>query len=391
MNFSSLDGPAARGHKLDYGATYSRRGNGLTYGWSTSRINNAVVRDDPRWVNPKAESNIVMGRASWNIAVPNGWYDVKVLMGDPSIADNVDYRLDAEGSPIVKGRPYTTKFPFVEGQEKIQVTDGKLTLTSNSEAVGNRLAAISILATPGPTNVVESADIAWSITPDVTSPVYRAESGAVRVGDKLYVMGGFTQGYNDVTNRVDILDIKTNTWTQGRTMPGAPTHFGAASDGRFIYLAGGQYGPQLSIKGTSEVWRYDIARNRWQAFGNLPEVRFGGQMSYVNGKLHFFGGNDTSRVRARAEHWILDLARTSRGWQTAPALPQATDHHSQIVVNNQLYCIGGEVEHGTSYLSNAGLFRYDDASNRWETLASMPVASSHVEAATVTDGKRIFL
>ena len=389
VDFTNSTSSAARGHKLDYGAGYGRRGNGLTYGWSTSRISSAVVRDSA--YPSQAESNIVMGSASWSMNVPNGWYDVRVLMGDPTITTGVDYRLNVEGQVLANGKPYEPNHPFVEGYTTVQVTDGRLTLTSADRAVGNRLATVTIIGRTEPTTARDGIGIAWQQTSSVQSPLYRAESGAVRVGNKLYVMGGFTESYDNTTSRVDILDIPSGTWSSGAAMPGPNTHFGAASDGQYIYVAGGQYGPQLSIDGSSEVFRYDIANDTWSSFGNLPDIRFGGQMAYLNGRLHFYGGNDATRVRSRPEHWVLNLGSSNRTWRTAAPLPQATDHHSTIVVNNAIYVIGGEVEHGTSYLQNSGLFRYNDAANTWTKLADLPIASSHHEASTLTDGKRIFL
>jgi N-acetylneuraminic acid mutarotase len=211
------------------------------------------------------------------------------------------------------------------------------------------------------------------------------------VGDKLYVFGGFYDNYEKVTGRLDILDLNTGRWSRGRPLPGAQTHFGAGTDGRYLYLAGGQYGPGLSPIGTSEAWRYDTQTDRWTAFAPIPDVRFGGQMQYLDGRLHFVGGNDTSRVRSRSEHWIFEIDRPDKGWYVGSPLPMVTDHHSSIVVQNQLYVLGGEVEHGTSYLSNSGMYRYDARANRWITMPDLPEALSHVEAATLTDGKRIFV
>jgi N-acetylneuraminic acid mutarotase len=388
INFQPRNVDAPRGYKVDYGAKYGTRGNGLRYGWSSDRTRAAVFHDSPAFDSLRGETNVLMGTASWSIAAPNGWYVVRVLMGDPTQKTG-DYRLNAEGKPIVKGEPYPG-FPWIEGNSVVHVTDGKLTLTSDSKSVNNRLDSVAISRTSAPATTPQGTRIRWART-GFNSPIHRAESATVRVGNKLYVMGGFTNQYFTVTGRVDILDLKTMKWSRGAPLPGAQTHFGAASDGKSIYITGGQYGPLLSNRGTTQSWRYDIAANKWSTFVPLPTIRFGGQMSYVNGKLHFTAGDDKTRVRAQNEHFVLDLSRIRKGWYQAAPLPMPTDHHSQIVVNNQLYALGGEVEHGTSYLTNDGLYRYDENANRWITLAHMPQGSSHTEAATLTDGKRIFV
>ena len=389
VNFSPEDAPRARGHRLDYGARFDTRANGITYGWNRDKTDQAVYNksvDD----KPRNDSHISMNRGdSWSVQVPNGWYNVYALMGDSRTLGG-NYRLRAEGNLIVNGKPYTG-FPFIEGTGTVHVTDGRLTIASDSRAQSNRLASVSVKRTTAPVNAPRGANINWVRNNSIKSPVSRVESGSVRVGNSVFFLGGFTNGYDSVTNRVDILNIKTNKWTRGANMPGPETHSGTATDGRYIYAAGGQTGPLLSINGTSRVYRYDIKRDRWQRFVRLPEVRFLPAMAIVDGKLHAFGGNDATRVIARAEHWAIDLSNPSAGWQSLAPLPVATDHHSSIVVNNQIYAMGGETGHGTSYIPNDFLARYDAKRNRWTSLAPMPTGASHNEAGTLTDGKRIFL
>lgn len=390
VNFGPMEAGRVRGYKTDYGVKFGKRGNGLTYGWNEDRRKQTIYSNSPKYNSLRAQTHVSMNANSrWSIRVPNGWYEVRVLMGAPDTF-NADYRLNAEGQAVVRGKPYAPSHPWVEGLVTVRVTDGELTLTGDAQAVNNKLASVGIMQVRKPTSPLQGIGVDWS-TANVQSPIHRAEAGAVRVGDKLYVFGGFYNNYEKVTGRVDVLDLKTGRWSRARPLPGAQTHFGAATDGRYIYLAGGQYGPSLSPNGTSQAWRYDTQTDRWIAFASLPDIRFGGQMQYLDGRLHFVGGNDRSRVRSRNEHWIFEINRPDKGWYVAAPLPMTTDHHSSIVVQNQLYVLGGEVEHGTSYLSNSGMYRYNARANRWITMPAMPEGISHLEAATLTDGKRIFI
>ncbi len=390
VNFAPLDAGRVRGYKTDYGTRYGQRGNGLVYGWNADLRKNAVYNDDPRYDSLRAETHVNMpANSRWSIKVPNGYYEVRVLMGDPNTF-NADYRLNAEGSAVVNGKPFSPNFPWVEGIGTVRVTDGQLTLTSDSRAVHNKLASVGITKVAPPASTLKGVGIDWS-TASVQSPIHRVEAGQARVGDKLYVFGGYYNQYDSVTGRVDILDLKTQRWSKGRPLPGAQTHFATATDGRYIYLAGGQYGAQLATAGTNEAWRYDTQLNTWSAMPRIPDIRFGGQMQYLNGRLHFVGGNDKTRVRSRSEHWIFDLNRPQIGWYAGATLPMSSDHHSSIVVQNQLYVLGGEVEHGTSYLTQSAMYRYDASANRWRTMPDLPNPTSHTEAATLTDGKRIFV
>ncbi|HEX8324113.1 MAG TPA: kelch repeat-containing protein [Tepidisphaeraceae bacterium] len=387
INFAPESAPDAPGYRIDYGAEYGRRSNGLTYGWNRDK------RSDTSY--EQSEYDTVRGDAriafysgdSWSIAVPDGWYAVRALSGDPFTLE-ADYRLNVEGQPLLKGKPYPG-FPFIEGLTTVKVTDGRLTVTSAPRAAENRLNAIQIAATDPPTAVPAGVNISWTRDDSVRSPVARVESAVVRMGDLLVVMGGFTDQYLAATRRVDVLNTKTGEWTRWADLPGPETHIAAATDGRYIYAAGGQTGPLLSDDLTAAVYRYDPKRDVWEPFGELPEIRAGAQMQYVNKKLHVIGGDDETRVVAQSSHYVLDPKDPDAGWQEAAPLPVATDHHSSIVVNGDMYILGGEIDHGTSYITRSDFFVYQAGADKWVRLPDMPSGLSHQEASTLTDGRRI--
>lgn len=387
INFAPVNTPAPAGYKLDYGAAFDRRGNGLTYGWNSDN-RGSTSHEESKYNNARGDSHIDFGRTDrWMINLPNGWYQVRALAGNPN-SMNGDYRLNVDDQPLLKGKPYPG-FPFIEGITTLRVTDGNLTVTADAKAKNNVLNALMITAVDAPVAAPKGVAIDWSRDDSVRSPVARVESAVVRMGDALIVMGGFDDDYYGATRRVDVLNTKTNQWTRWADLPEAQTHIAAATDGRYIYIAGGQIGPLLSPNLTNNVWRFDPKRNIWQQFGELPVIRAGAQMQFLNGKLHLIGGDDETRVVAQSTHFVLDLANPEAGWSEAAPLPVATDHHTSIVVKGELYVLGGEIDHGTSYFTRSDFFRYNADTNTWTTLANMPTGLSHQEAATLTDGRRI--
>ena len=389
MNFAPADAPAPAGYRLDYGTTYGRRGNGLTYGWnSDKRADTSHLTSI--YDNARGDSHISVDRGdTWNIAVPNGWYSVRALAGDPATLDG-DYRYNVEGQPLLKGKPYPG-FPFIEGITTVQVTDGKLTVTSDPKAKNNRLNSLQVTAVDAPVLPPQGVSIDWTRDNSVQSPIARVEAAVVRMGDLVVVMGGFTDNYLGATRRVDVLNTKTGEWTRWADLPGAETHIAAATDGRYIYIAGGQTGPLLSQDLTADVWRFDPKANQWQRFGQLPAIRAGAQMQFLDGKLHVIGGDDETRVVSQSTHYVLDLADPSAGWTEAAPLPVPTDHHTSIVVNGDLCVLGGEIDHGTSYFTRSDFFAYQAGADKWVRLPDMPTGLSHQESATLTDGQRIIV
>ena len=389
INFTTAAGPRVAGYTKDYGAVYGHHTNGLTYGWNDDHRSQAFYAPSKQYNNALVDSNIAMSNGdSWSIAVPNGYYNVHALMGQPGVMTG-DQRLTAEGDIFVNGQPYNG-FAFIEGFITVPVLDGKLTLAPTNHAVADKLVSVEISQTTPPPVIPPGNNIAWSNS-SIQAPSPRVEFSSVRIDRKIYLLGGFTDNYTSTTQRFEVFDIKTASFTQLANLPGAPTHEAVATDGTYIYSAGGQFGPERSTDLTDVVWRYDIANNRWQRFGRLPAIRTGGTLSYIYGKLHYIGGDDATRVRATNTHWVLDLSSTGAGWKDAAPLPGPADHAATVVLNRGIYFVGGDNLHGTSYLSQSGLYFYDPVRDKWATLASIPTGVSHAEAATFTDGKSIFV
>ena len=389
FNFTTTDGPRVRGYIKDYGVAYSHHSNGLTYGWNDDHRAQAHYEASKQYNNARVDSNIALDNSdSWSIAVPNGYYTVHALMGQPGVMSG-DQRLTAEGQIFVNGRPYNG-FAFIEGFVTVRVTDRKLTLAPTEHAVADKLVSVEINQTVAPAAIRAGVDITWSNT-TLQVPTRRVEFSSVRIDRKIYLLGGFTDDYTSTTQRFDVFDIKTATYQQLTDLPGAPTHEAVATDGKYIYAAGGQFGPERSTDLTSVVWRYNIAHNSWQRFGRLPAIRTGGTLSYIYGKLHYIGGDDATRVRATDTHWVLDLSNPAAGWTNAAPLPGPADHAATVVLNRGIYFVGGDNLHGTSYLSQTGLYFYDPVRDKWATFAPIPTGVSHAESATFTDGKSIFV
>jgi len=152
INFQPATVPVPSGWQIDAGLVYGARGNGLTYGW------NADVADtlrDRNLLSDQTRDTLVhlqkptVPDAVWELAVPNGTYQVVAVSGDPGHFDSV-FRTTAEGTLIVNGTP-TTGSRFVEtvtGGATIIITDGRLTLRSGSGALNNKLNYVEIVQVP---------------------------------------------------------------------------------------------------------------------------------------------------------------------------------------------------------------------------------------------------
>jgi hypothetical protein len=378
------------GHRTDVGRTYARRSNGLTYGWNRSLESRMRQRLSPLSPDQRHDTLAMMTPGSaWSIAVPSGTYQVSVFAGDP-INSDAHYQLTVEDKLVVNGTPAFDQ-PFVQGTTVVEVADGVLTLRWADGGINNRVGFVQIQQVVPTAPLPITDDLLWKIHKTIRAPIGRVEPGAVRVGDRLYVMGGFVEGYSQVSSAVDVLNLATGAWISAAPLPGATTHAGVATDGRHVYWVGGQRGPMLSRDGTAEAWRYDTLANRWSRFVDLPAVRFGGALAHVDGKLFYFGGNGPNRVTAVATAWSLDLRATRPTWTRVADLPRAADHMGHVVLDGKVYLIGGEHDHGVSYVQHRDVWRYDPATNRYDRLADLPTASSHFEGNVVARFGKIWV
>jgi hypothetical protein len=147
INFQPGNVPVPANYLADAGLVYGNRGNGQTYGWTA--LNNQVMRDrnaknspDQRYDTFNSLQGAANPDAVWEIALPNGTYNVHVVSGDPSYFDSV-FRINVEGVLTVTGTPNTAT-RWLEGTQTVTVSDGKLTVRSGAGASNNKICFIDI-------------------------------------------------------------------------------------------------------------------------------------------------------------------------------------------------------------------------------------------------------
>jgi uncharacterized delta-60 repeat protein len=146
IDFAAKGGTTKAGDRADTGAKFGDRGNGLQYGWDVDNSANARNRGNKRSPDPRFDTFNHMQRAGanrkWEIAVPNGLYQVTIVAGDPNATDSV-YRINLEGQLALSGIPGGDVHWFSRTTD-VMVTDGRLTVSNGVGAVNNKIAYIEI-------------------------------------------------------------------------------------------------------------------------------------------------------------------------------------------------------------------------------------------------------
>jgi hypothetical protein len=147
INFQPANAAVPAGYLADAGAVFGVHGNGERYGWNTSnagqgRDRNAANSPDQRYDTFELMQAPTSPSAVWELLVPNGTYTVRVVAGDP-IGSTGSYRIDVDGVEVVSGTP-TLSTHWFDGTASVTVSDNRLTVTSGSGAVNNKICFIDI-------------------------------------------------------------------------------------------------------------------------------------------------------------------------------------------------------------------------------------------------------
>jgi glucose/arabinose dehydrogenase len=129
INFQLAGAPTPAGYVADTGLPFGTR-SGLSFGWNTSHTD--VTRD--RNINANQLLDTLChfhSGASWEIAVPNGTYNVLASIGDAQFASA--HTLIVEGVTYWNASNLNAN-QFLSNTRAVTVSDGRLTLTQGSAA-----------------------------------------------------------------------------------------------------------------------------------------------------------------------------------------------------------------------------------------------------------------
>ncbi|GAA0143513.1 hypothetical protein LIER_04181 [Lithospermum erythrorhizon] len=228
------------------------------------------------------------------------------------------------------------------------------------------------------------------------APVPRLDGAAIQIKDQLFVFAGYgTIDY--VHSHVDIYNFTDNTWGGRFDMPKemAHSHLGMVTDGRYIYIVTGQYGPQCRGP-TAQTFTLDTVTKKWRDLPPLPVPRYAPATQLWRGRLHVMGGSRENRHTPGTEHWsiaVKDGKALEKEWRSEIPIPRGGPHRACIVYNDRLYVIGGQEG---DFMAKPGspifkcsrrneivfgdVYMLDD-DMKWTSLPPMPKPDSHIEFA----------
>ena len=162
VNFQPTTMKAPTGYLADSGKVFGDRGNGNSYGWNKD---GSLVTDRWTTADDLHDSLAAMqygGTYTWEAAVANGTYTVKIVAGDANGWNHLQ-KITAEGVVAVNGTP-TMSQRWAEGTATVTVTDGRLTIASAAGTDQNVINYVEITPAAAGATVGSGATILTSGT-----------------------------------------------------------------------------------------------------------------------------------------------------------------------------------------------------------------------------------
>jgi N-acetylneuraminic acid mutarotase len=212
----------------------------------------------------------------------------------------------------------------------------------------------------------------------------RTVAGAGVIGDRLYVIGGFSYVGNDpvTLSNVEEFDPRFNRWMERAPMPTPHGYLASGVVNGILYAVGGQDDPAGTSVILNSVEAYDPVTDTWTTKTSMPTARRGAAIGVVGGILYAIGGELSPAGSHNMSKAVEAYDPATDSWTTRAPMLTARDALSVTVINDTLYAIGGY--DGVAYLPTVEL--YDPATDHWTTKAPMPTARA-IATALALDGK----
>jgi hypothetical protein len=199
------------------------------------------------------------------------------------------------------------------------------------------------------------------------APMPTARYGAGVASDGIYVYAAGGSNGATVSSQFVRYDPVADVWTSLAPLPTAVyAQLAVYAEGKIFSFGG----VTASFVGTNITQIYDIAANTWSAGAPMPALRHLMGGGYDGGRVFAVGGYSTNVVGSEQNQtWQYTIATNT--WVTKTNMPAALGGPGSGVVEGHLYVVGGRIS-GTVALTST--YAYDIAGNSWSSAAAMPTA-----------------
>lgn len=228
-------------------------------------------------------------------------------------------------------------------------------------------------------DAAEPPSVAPAVRVAAPVPEARTEVGAARLGDRIVVLGGL-RADGTATDRVDVYDLETETWTEGPPLPKALHHPGVATFQGRIVVAGGYVTDGGAWLETADVWSLgDDLDAGWREEPSLHTARGALGLAATGDRMLAFGGTAGGQVLASVEL----LVTGADAWRTFPPLRQPREHLAATGAGGRIYAVAGRVGGLETNLASVESIDPNAFAPEWRDEPDLTATRGGIAAATV--------
>jgi N-acetylneuraminic acid mutarotase len=199
--------------------------------------------------------------------------------------------------------------------------------------------------------VYDPALDSWAVLPSMPTP--RVGPAAAVVGNKIYVIGGFTRSTWSANPVMEVYEINSGQWSTAPSKPTPCSWARAAVWHDKIYVFGGVGQGYFNV---GEV--FDPATNTWSSCAPFSGGRYLEAVVTVDDEIYLIGGDRWEPQHVYDDVQVYDPFTDS--WTVKTPMPTAASCLDAVEVNHKIWVFG-----------SGGLCHiYDIAADRWEEKAS---------------------
>ena len=227
-------------------------------------------------------------------------------------------------------------------------------------------------------NVYTPASDSWSPFPINTSYKYFTMT---TLNNQLITAGGLDR-YNEVTN--EILSLSGNHLKKYTRMITSRQRATAAGHQGTLIIAGGR-GQSYHVLATTDL--FDSTTGQWYAADDLPLPHCELKSVIIDNQLYVLGGLSQDNMSPAVFTAPLDtLSSHQLKWSPQQDTPWCRSAPVSIQ-DRHLLIIGGAREENNSFMRTSNIYKYNKIIHSWEVIGQIPSARSRTAAVSIADNK----
>ena len=188
----------------------------------------------------------------------------------------------------------------------------------------------------------------WSQGHEIPSNRRRGGGGVVNYKNKIYMIGGNTNGHDGGTvNWFDEYNPATNTWKTLKSAPNKRDHINVVVVGDRLVVAGGRRTdhPNVFNNPVRDTDVYNFKTGKWETnHPDIPTPTAGAMVVQVGNEAVVIGGEIGSSRSALTTVQAYNVV--SRKWRTLKSLNTARHSGGAVVVGNAIHVVSGNTTRG---------------------------------------------